>query len=177
MAPRQRLFQFACGIAFFANLSVANATPITYHADLFNTVGGNVLEGSGFFTVDTAGQSPSGICSSNDCLTNFDFTVGSEGWKFGSAGGLIQFLADAQGLITDYGLLLAPGTLGDVLAVADVPFAATITWNVTNANGIVSTCDGNGAGCVVTKTVPEPTTLSLLGLSLVGFGWWQRKRA
>jgi PEP-CTERM motif-containing protein len=95
-------------------------------------------------------------------LTHYSFTIGGNTFSGNDAIG--EYRLNAAGNIVDGSMTFA--NLGLILTIGDVSDAV---WSIRDC--LICRADAWGSGSY-TRAVPEPTTLSLLGLGLV----WRRRR-
>jgi hypothetical protein len=104
-------------------------------------------------------------------LTSYDFTIG--GFHFSGDDAFGNYRLDSLGNIIDGSMRF--GSLGLTLTIGDVSDAQ---WSFDCAFFICrGGVEASGRGSYTKATaVPEPTTLSLLGLGLLAFGLVRRRR-
>ena len=65
-------------------------------------------------------------------------------------------------------------TLGALGFAAGIPAGSTLQWRVADQP---SQTGDNSGGFLLTSTIPEPSSILLLGFGLVGFAAWRRRQA
>lgn len=102
-------------------------------------------------------------------LTYYSFTI--KGVSYTGNDALGEYRLNSLGNIVDGTMRFA--SLGLILTIGDVSDAV---WNIRDCAFCGAEAWGRGSYSTATR-VPEPTTLSLLGLGLLAIGLIRRRRA
>lgn len=169
--PFTTLRRFAVAALLAGAAGASQALPITYQVQLFDDQ--QVQQGEGSFILDNVAADPTNVVLQSfdaDGLQDFDviaFDFVVAGAIFGLADlDLLDVIADGTGKVTDY-FFSAENADGDTLAVFDAPQFEFRFWAVQVLRqefGINGTTEGS----ISTVTVPEPSTVALLGLGAIG---------
>lgn len=153
----------ASGDAFMGDRSGGDLWTVnlgTGAATLLNGAIGADLDGLTFL-----GNTLYGVDPGNDSLYTVNTTTGAA--SLVGAGGTLNGLSTESALATDGTWLYAGDDDGDYFRINPTTGAATvITTNGTDVEGLA----------IQPTAVPVPTTLALLGIGLIGFGFNKRKR-
>ncbi|HET9445048.1 MAG TPA: PEP-CTERM sorting domain-containing protein, partial [Steroidobacteraceae bacterium] len=102
-------------------------------------------------------------------LTSYSFTLG--GYHFSGTRGQGSYDLDGSGNIVGGSMIFANLFALDFLDVGGAQ------WTILDCNLFKCGSGAAGTGSYTrTRAVPEPGTLSLLGLSLIGLGMMRRRR-
>jgi PEP-CTERM motif len=174
MTKQNHLMRAVTVAGLFLCALAAHAVPITntYHVQLFDTSNPQMQLGQGSFTATVESSVAEDLCNSANCTVSaFSFDVLGE--TFGLADLLLFGYKQNFGVITDYLFIAGSGSAVSI-GVADLPSEGTNFWQLKDlVSGEVQTFEPN----TVRTTVPEPATLSLLGLSLLGMRTLRRKQS